>query len=105
MAETRRVRVVRVGLLRFVLRWGFPTDSYRVGFSGLFQRARRADRGSLSHGSHYASPSGLRRRTLGAISVGCHLPIPTTNSIAKPWVGKDAWVARIRRYLKTFEAN
>jgi hypothetical protein len=63
------------------------TDSYSVGLSGLFQRARRADRGSLSHGSHYASPSGLRRRTLGAKSVGCHLPIPTTGSIAKRCVG------------------
>jgi len=36
-----------------------------VGLSGLLQCEWRADRGSMSHGSHYASPPGLRSRSLG----------------------------------------
>jgi hypothetical protein len=45
------------------------------------------DRGSMSHGSHCVSPSGLRSRSLGSMSDGCHVPIPTTCSLAKRCVG------------------
>jgi hypothetical protein len=41
-------------------------------------------------------PLGLEKANLGAMSVGCHLPIPTTGSIAKRFVHTNAWVARIR---------
>jgi|GEM_PF-4660217 len=34
------------------------------------------------------------------MSAGCHLPIPTSGSIAKRCVQNDAWVARIRLQIK-----
>ncbi|MFN9436780.1 MAG: hypothetical protein ACK6DC_17810, partial [Planctomycetota bacterium] len=60
------------------------TTSYlaRIGQTG-----GRADRGSMSHGSHYTSPPGLRSRSLGSMSDGCQLPIQTTCPLAKRCVG------------------
>ena len=65
----------------------FANGRYCVGLSGLLQREWCVDRGSMSHGSHCVSPSGLRSRSLGSMSDGCHLPIPTTWSLAKRCVG------------------
>jgi hypothetical protein len=60
----------------------FANGRYCVGLSGLLQRKWRADRGSMSHGSHYASPPGLRSRNLGSMSDGCHL---TSNRPLEDW--------------------
>ncbi|MFN9917585.1 MAG: hypothetical protein ACK53L_33680, partial [Pirellulaceae bacterium] len=57
---------------------------------------------------HYASTPGLRSRSLGSMSDGCHLPVPTTCSLAKRCVRGtyygSKWMARDRAcsFLRVF---